>query len=544
MNKLKQYILIFGTMSLGLFSCSESFLDVEPQTSIVDQNFYKTIDDAEMALIGCYDGYQRTSSNGNQAFYVTAEVLSDNCFGGTGNTDGRGYQALDRFDIGESPSDNNLFNGTWSDYYAGIFRCNTLLQKMNQIEWEGNDETRARIEGETRFLRALLYFDLVRLFNEVPLILEPTTDNVPQSPASDTYRVIAEDLKFAAENITYPAWSADWAANNDGRATQWAAKAILARVYLFYTGYYQQSDLAGVVSKAEVLQGLEDVIANGGFALIPEYKNLWEAASSTPNFETNTLESTWAGRGNSEAVFTQKFNFTQDYNGNLDGNRWLVMMGMRNTNFAPYGKGWGACTVVPELVDAFESDDARKTASVIDLAGEGIEAEFDMKDQREYTGYTNKKYTPMCLPDGTTAVDGLGNGDFQVSQYQDFIVVRYADVLLMAAELGSASAQTYFDQVRQRAGLDPKPVSQANILEERRFEFAFEGLRYYDLLRQGLENAATELAMSNVAVLSGNAADFVSISKDNILVTKGFMQIPNTQITLSDGVLKQNPGWE
>jgi len=112
MNKFKFNILALGAISICLFSCSDSFLDVEPQTSILDQNFYKTEADAEMALAGCYDGFQRTSTNGNQAFYVTSEVLSDECFGGTGNTDGRGYQALDRFDITQSPSDNNIFNGT------------------------------------------------------------------------------------------------------------------------------------------------------------------------------------------------------------------------------------------------------------------------------------------------------------------------------------------------------------------------------------------------------------------------------------------------
>src|SRR5688572_4182505 len=120
------YIIALG-MGMMLSSCGDAFLDVEPQTAVLENNFYKTIDDAEMALIGCYDGYQRTASNGNLSFYVASEVLSDNTFGGTGNTDGRGYQALDRFDIAQSPSDNNMFNGTWTDYYAGIFRCNTLL---------------------------------------------------------------------------------------------------------------------------------------------------------------------------------------------------------------------------------------------------------------------------------------------------------------------------------------------------------------------------------------------------------------------------------
>ncbi len=544
MNKIKINIIALGIASLGLFSCSESYLEVNPETSIFDSDYYKTVDDFEMSLIGCYDGYQRTSSNGNLAFYVTSEILSDNCFGGTGNTDGRGYQVLDRFDPSQSPSDNNLFNGTWTDYYSAIYRCNTLLVNIDNIDWSDDEDTRNRIEGETRFLRAKLYFDLVRLFNKVPVLTEPTTDNIPQSDPEVTYKLIAEDLVFAAENINYPAYSAEWAAENDGRVTQWAAKALLARVYLFYTGYYGASDLAGVVTGSEVLSGLEDVIGKGGFSLVGEYKNLWEAACSTPNAEENTLSNTWAGRGNSEAVFTQKFNYTQDYDGNADGNRWLVMMGMRNTNFSPYGKGWGACTVNPELFKDYASGDTRKTASIIDIVGEGIESTFDKKDQREYTGYSNKKYTPMCLPDGTTATEGLGEGDFQISQYEDFIVIRYADVLLMAAELGSSNAQTYYDWVRNRAGLASRTASIENIMDERRFEFAFEGLRYWDLLRQGLTTASNTLALSNYAVLSGNAEDEVTINATNINATKGFMQIPNTQITLSDGVLKQNEGWE
>jgi hypothetical protein len=466
---------------------------------------------------------------------VTSEVLSDNTFGATGNTDGRAFQALDRFDISQSPSDNNIFNGTWADYYAGIFRCNTLLQKMGGIDFGTDPVRKNRIEGEARFLRAIQYFDLVRLFERIPLLKEATTDNVPQAEPALVYQLIVEDLKFAAANIPADAYPKAQAASNDGRVTPHAAKALLARVYLFYSGYYGKEDIG--VTKAEALKGLEEVISSGEFGLVEEYKALWPAASYVPNKADNSLDkSGYAGMGNKETVFVQKFNNTQNYNGMLDGNRWLVMIGMRNTNFAPYGKGWGACTVNPRLVNAFDANDQRKVASVIDLEKEGIAAGFDLKDQREYTGYTNKKYTPTALPDGTS--DTGGSNDFQISQDQDFIVIRYADVLLMAAELGSANAQGHFDAVRTRAGLSTKE----NILEERRFEFAFEGLRYWDLLRQGLNTAAQSLAQTQ-NVLSGNAADQVIIKAENITKTRGFMQIPNTQITLSKGVLVQNPGW-
>lgn len=538
MKKIKTYLLTLGVLT-GLAGCSESFLDVNPMTSVLDNNFYKTVADAEMALIGCYDGFQRTSSNGNMSFYVTSEVLSDNTFGATGNTDGRAYQALDRFDIAQSPSDNNIFNGTWADYYAGIFRCNTLINKLDGIDFGSGAATRNRIEGEARFLRALMYFDLVRLFEKIPLLTEPTTDNVPQADPLQVYKQIAGDLKFAAANIAATAYPKADAATNDGRVTPFAAKALLARVYLFYTGYYAKDDLG--VSKAEVLQGLEDVISSGEYGLVEEYKALWPAASYVPNAADNTLDkSGYAGMGNRETVFAQKFNNTQNYDGMLDGNRWLVMMGMRNTNYAPYGKGWGACTVNPRLVNSFEAADKRRTASVIDLEREGIAGSFDIKDQREYTGYTNKKYTPVALPDGTS--DTGGSNDFQISQDQDFIVIRYADVLLMAAELGSANAQAYFDAVRARAGLGSRAVTRENLLEERKLEFAFEGIRYWDLLRQGLSTAASAIAQTQ-NVLSGNAADQVVIKAENISKTRGFMQIPNTQITLSKGVLVQNPGW-
>jgi hypothetical protein len=526
--------LIFG-------SCSSSFLDVDPMTNVLETNFYKTVEDAEMALVGCYDGYQRTSSNGNLSFVVASEVLSDNCFGGTGNTDGRAYQVLDRFDISQSPSDNNLFDGTWTDYYAGIFRCNTLLNKMEETDFGDAQTTKLRIEGETRFLRALMYFDLARLFERVPLLTSPTAENVPQADYKDIYALIVEDLAFAAEHIPADAYPKANAANNDGRVTPHAAKALLARVYLFYTGYYGVDDLG--VTRADVLAGLDEVIASNEFGLIEEFKGLWPAASYVPVPGDNTLDrSAYAGKGNREVVFAKKFNNTQNYDGLVDGNRWLVMLGLRNTNFSPYGQGWGAATVNPRLVNGYTSTDTRKVASIIDIEGEGI-TDFDVNDQREYTGFANKKYTPTALPDGTSNTGG--DNDFQISQDQDYFVIRYADVLLMAAELGSPQAQNYFNQVRQRAygaNYSALPVTKEAILEERRLEFAFEGLRYWDLLRQGLETAAATIAQTQ-NVTDGSAPAQVVIQAQNIIDTRGFMQIPNNQITLSNGVLQQNQGW-
>lgn len=541
MNK-SHYIYSSLLMTALLFNfCSSRFLDVEPMTSVLESNFYKTVADADMALVGCYDGYQLTVSNGHQSFYLTAEVAADHCFGGTGTTDGRVFQAIDRFNIAESSSDNNIFDGTWSDYYVGIFRANTLLSKLDGTDFANQVTARARIEGETKFLRALMYFDLVRLFENIPLLTTPTSDNIPQADPKEVYKLIVEDLKFAASNIPADAYPKSAAGTNDGRATPLAAKALLARVYLFYTGYYGTEDIG--ITKAEALTGLEEVISSGQFALMENFNTLWPAASYIPNGSNNSLDiSKYAGKGNSEVVFAQKFNNTSNYNGYVDGNRWIVFLGLRGKSWSPYGQGWGACTVSKNFFNKFDNHDTRKVASIIDIDGEGITG-FDLKDQREYTGFVVKKYAPTAFPDGTTNTGG--DKDMQLSQDQDYFVIRYADVLLMAAELGSGNAQKYFDDVRKRAyktNFTPAAVSKTAILREREFEFAFEGIRYWDVLRQGLNNAAVILETSE-EVLSGSVPEKVSVTKDNFLKTRGFMQIPNKQITLSNGVLKQNDGW-
>lgn len=567
MNKLKLNILALGFVGLGLTACSESFLDVESKTESSTGNFYKTESDAYRALLGCYDGWQRTSSNGGVRFYVASEMMADECFGGVGNADARNYQAIDRFDISQSSADLNIFESDWKSYYAAIYRCNELLVHEEQIAWKGT-EVRGTYIGECRAIRALCYFDMVRLWGNIPLFTEPVNENREQANPDEVYNVIFQDLKYAAANIPVDKYPKSDVATNDGHITAYAAKALLARVYLFYTGYYGKEPAD--VTKTEVLQGLEDFIGvaqTKGYGLVDNYKNLWPAASSSwaKDGSKYVQTNTYAGDGNMETVLAQKFNYTQNYNGDIDSNGWLVMMGVCRIISAPYGQGWGACTVNPKMVNAYGNGDSRKTASIIDLEAEGITKVMDfeknhLKNQREYTGFTVKKYTPMgeWRQDEKTgewsqvnAVLGLGEGDFQISQYQDFVVMRYADVLLMAAELGSPKAKDYLNQVRKRAYITDGKVSsyfaeveatKENILKERMLEFAFEGQRYWDLLRQGIDYAASQIA-GTTNVLSGNTPDVVSVQADKMKATKGLSQIPYNQITLSNKVLKQNAGW-
>ena len=532
MKKLSIYLLALVTLFFS--ACSESWLDSEPLTGLNGDTFYRSKKDAELAIVGCYDGIQSLYSTGI-AFPILSEVASDNCFGGTGANDDYKYEIMDHFDLQISPAEVDMLNDNWKNYYKAIYRCNMLLLNIDKIDWEGDDAYKLSIESQAKFLRAYCYFDMVRLWERVPLLTVPSNENQPQAPADSTYTLIANDLLFAAENGAETV--------ETGRVNKWAAKAMLARVYLFYTGYYGKAELAGI-SKAKVLEGLEDIIAGtgtNGYGLVDDYKNLWPAASSTPVPEDNSLTTTYAGKDNMETVFAIKYNITSNYNGDTDGNHWLVMLGLRTQSFSPYGRGWGACTVVPELYQAYEENDVRKEASIIAISQENLD--FDNTDQRDYTGYTNKKYTPLSLPDGKDVAEANDAVNLMIGQYQDYVVIRYADVLLMAAELGSSNAQDYFDQVRTRAGFeDSKPVNQDNIMAERRLEFAFEGLRYWDLLRQGVNTAASTIAVSTTVQNAGLEEDKV-IDSQKIIDTKGLFLIPQSQISLSSGLITQNDGW-
>lgn len=563
MKNYKIKIMTFGLAAMGMLTtaCSNSFLDVESKTESNTDNFYKSEKDAWRALIGCYDGWRQISSAGGINFYVASTIMSDETYGATGNGDGRGYQAIDRFDQSQSPADLQLYTGDWKVYYAGIYRCNELITRQDQIEWVEGSGNKGLYIGEARTIRALLYFDMVRLWGNIPLFLTPVNENREQIDPDAVYAAIATDLKFAIENI--PA-DANLSADDSGRITKYAAEAMLARVYLYYSGYYGKElsytapegvdAVSGSLTKAEALAAVEDVIASGKFSLVEEFKNLWPAASLVPIAgETgwNTELSTYAGDSNSEILLAQKFTPTQDYNGNNDSNRWLVMMGMRSLNFTPYGKGWGACTVCPTYLDKFENNDTRKPASVIDLAGEGITQSPDFnaswKDWREYTGYTVKKYTPLVYGNGLPGTNPDGTAGFQECNPEIWVIMRYADVLLMAAELGSSNAQSYFDMVRTRAGLASINATHDNIMKERAVEFAFEGIRYWDLMRQAnggeINAVADAVAAAAGPVTNGGVNGRVDYEKSKILATRGLSQIPNDQIVLSNGVLKQNPGW-
>ena len=523
---------LMALVMLTLGSCKKFLTTELTSPSQTDVSYYKTPSDAFTSLVGCYNGLD-VVYNG-EALPPMMEVFSDNCFGATGASDGYGWEMLDEFNKTISPSDVAIHSGGWKGFYQAIYRVNVLLQKMDQVAWGDSTTLKRQYTAEARFIRAYCYFDLVRLFEKVPLLTTPTVANVAQAGPDSTYAQIMEDLRYAADSLP----SATYTSVPTGRVTKWAAESMLARVYLFYSGYYGKSTI-GNESAATALAALEDVIAHSGHGLVTDYTTLWPAASLAKKV-------TYAGEDNKEVVFSIKYSATGDYNGNITGNNWLVMTGMREQTIYPYGFGWGGCTVDPKLVAQFDqTNDSRFFASITSIAGEGL-AFGKAAANREYTGYYMKKYSPIS--------DSLNNplpvNNYLVAQSQDFFVIRYSDVLLMAAELGSPNAVSYFNQVHQRAIPSATPatsVTKADILAERRLEFVGEGgMRYWDLLRQGISTAASTIAANTTLSLINDGTGTqpsAATLQANITATRGFQQIPSDQITLSSGVLKQNAGW-
>jgi len=530
MKKYKFITLALIAM-ISFNSCNDFLTTSLTDAKITNDTYYKTPAEVNTALVGCYNGLDLIWNNG-VAFPVASEVFSDNCFGGTGSSDGYGYQMMDEFNKTISPSDVTLFGGDWKAYYQTILRCNVLLTSMNQVTWDSTGVTnlKAQYEGEAKFIRAFCYFDMVRLWEKVPLVIVPTVDIVPQSDPAATYAQIMSDLRFASDNLPATAYSA----TVSGRVTKWAAEALLARVYLFYTGFYNQPSIGGETA-ATALASLEDVIAHSGHGLVSNYNALWPASSISKKV-------TYAGESNKEVVFSIKYSSTGDYNGNITGNTWMVMTGIREESHFPYQYGWGACTVDPKLYSLYDPADTRRFASITSIVDENI-AFSKAANNREYTGYYLKKFSPICDSTGTSIVT-----NFQIGQYEDYFAIRYSDVLLMAAELNSPNAATYFNMVHQRAlptATAVASVTKADILAERRLEFVGEGIRYWDLLRQGLPTAAATIAANTTLSIlnNGHVTPTAAQLQANIIATGGFQQIPNDQITLSNGQLKQNAGW-
>ncbi|MGO1520141.1 MAG: RagB/SusD family nutrient uptake outer membrane protein [Sphingobacterium sp.] len=551
----KTFIFI---LCLGLFTSCEKFLDSESFDKKNTGNFPVTVDDAHSMLNGIYSSLNTVVSDPQHSHFFMAELASDDRFGGGGEND-RDMQGLDHL-MNTQP---DRFLSFWTARYQGIFRANTALETLQQVNGWASDEEYNQVLGEVHFLRALYYFELSQMFGEIPLILSTEVANIPKSPAQDTYAAIAEDLKQAIELMS----SASYTSVAAGHATKWAAQALMARVFLFYSGVYNQSELplasGGEIRKSEVVQWLEECIDNSGHDLLEDFRNLWPYTNEFtkrdyPYAQENQLS--YAGDGHKETVFAVKFGTLVDWGDQYIlgySNQYNLHFGLRSGNGMestfPFGQGWGAGPVNLDLWTEWriaEPSDMRRTGSIINVETDVENYTYGADSQMEETGLWQKKYIAITAYDDGKFIPSYAiladaaPAELQLAHTQDLVLIRFADVLLMHAEL-SENANN-LNRVRARAGLPAVSYSLQAIKNERRWELAFEGLRYFDLMRW--QDAADALASQEGVAIKNKGIDtrmkaFGGGYRTRFEATGGFWPIPQSQIDLSEGILEQNPGW-
>jgi starch-binding outer membrane protein, SusD/RagB family len=515
-------IAFIAALALGTTSCDD-FLDLQPKDARVESNFYKTEADAMEALVSVYDVLQWNTVTGFHPTPMLMDIASDDAFaGGSSRTDAPNIIEVDMHNIRPA---NPEIHGLWKKHYIGINRANLLLEKIDGIE--ASPEVKKRIIAEAKFLRAYFYLDLVRTYENVPLVtktlVNPNEYNQPQAAPKDVYNQIAKDLEEAIPDLP-----ASTIRVSQGRVTKWAAKALLARTYLFYNGVYNAQLQAGTttVDATRAFNHIKDIIANSGHTLLTEYAdNFKKSGEYSP-------ESVW------EIAYSDlnpwwDWGYIQGGEGNIQpqmqGPRVLTP-GTEN-----YERGWSFAPATQSLYDAFEANDPRRDATLI------IETELKggLDKGYQHTGYFSKKYTTS--KDYTPTA-----GQTELNWGNNYRSIRFSDVLLMGAELslkaGGGDAQVFLDRVRTRVGLPSVPATLDNIFKERRVELALEGQRYWDLLRQGPNVAAQKITVNGKRgpLYTGDQVDFNVTFKDK---TKGFFPIPQSEIAISNDLIKQNAGY-
>jgi hypothetical protein len=565
--------LIYFTAIATIFvatSCSD-YLDSENIYGKGLETFYKTPTDISEATAGVYNAIY--TSNVHSEEQMAANLMDNMMFGG-GGPDDKTAKWADNF---EDPVDDT-YRDMWVQSYNGISRANAIIEKTENADFsayfttkEAADTFKKQAIGEALFMRSFFYFRLAKFFGGVPLIVTVSgSRTVPRSTYTETFAQIASDLKLAIETMPATPFPSIPTASY-GHANKWVAEAYLARVYLFYTGYMTNMEQKATVdlplvggktlTATDVAGYLNDCMSNSGHALVSDFRNLWpysyvnkaSGKNVLPWATTNNLS--WVGQdgahptfgtGNLETMFVQRFSFGdwQWSNGNIYTDRLCLFSSLRDNSLVPFGQGWGWCTVSPKLWNNWADTDPRKVGSILQVgkAEQGTGGYVADKGDHE-TGYFNKKYTALQYPNAAGSTVGMfvqlynwGNTDMQLMHAQDFIFMRYADVLLMHSEITKTA--TGMNAVRARAGLPAVAYSLDAIKDERLHEFAFEGLHWFDLIRWGDVNTAF-----NDTFPVRNSGKDATYSVKYRTEIKGLVPIPETEMRLSNGVYTQNPGW-
>ena len=482
-----------------LLLCGCDFLNRSPYDSVDTSQGFQTMEDAEAAVNAAYQPLQWAKLY-NMRIWTLDIIAGNSEVGAGGGTDGEETVDLANF---IADADNFAALDLWRGPSPGILRCNFVLQKVPAMNID--EAVKNRILGEAYFLRAHYYFILVRLFGGVPLQTEPADSDsdllLPRASANDIYELIMDDLDQAIRLLPK---RSEYTQANMGRATKEAAMAELARVYLTYYQDYEHYQL--VVDLCEEIRKM-------GYQLEADYADLWNPAKQ------NGVESIF------EVQYYGKTNY--DFWSNENQASWLsTFTGPRNSGMAAGCYGWNQPTA--EFVSQYETGDVRKEKTIFYTGCPTFDG-MTYSSAYSTTGYNVRKFllTKTQSPDYNTS-------------NQNWVVTRYADVLLMKAEALNEMGQTTLAEaplyeVRCRAGLtkrsDIEGLSQMQmrekIIHERRMELAFEGHRWFDMIRY----------KDNYALNFLHSIGKTAASSKHLL-----LPIP-TQEREANPKLTQNPGW-
>ena len=449
------YKLLFVTiLSFSVISCDD-YVDYDPSETytIVADDYFTSSSDYESALVGVYDVTQWILYN-----VMIGEIASDNSLaGGESATDVIGLQKID--DMLHDP-ENDQLTSIWQFMYEGVNRANYLFENKDKLDFTRKDE----LYGEVHFLRAFFYFELVKIFGDVPLFTNSRltavdSGTLQRSSASDVYAQIESDL-----NAAITALPAEKSVN--GRATSFTAHALLGKVYL----YQDKFDQAAAI--LDPLIGAYGLPERPGSVFLKSGEN---GAESVYEIQ-HTKDSNW---------------WAWDYvPQGTEGNFAVIHHGIRGYVGDVYQSGWSFNVPTQDLVDAFAVGDKRKDASVLDIVKWADDTGAEYGEGYEHTGYFNHKYIPR---------QGESSAQQELNFGTNYRAIRYADVLLMAAEANNRksspdtqAAQNYLNEVRKRAFGNESNASSSTgatltqeIWDERRLELAGEGHRFFDLVRTG-----------------------------------------------------------
>ncbi|TYP99308.1 SusD-like starch-binding protein associating with outer membrane [Tenacibaculum adriaticum] len=451
-NTIKN-ILAVTLIIISVISCDD-YLDIVPKGEQNSETYFNSQQDYEDALVGVYDLLGTNYLN-----HILGEIASDNSLcGGERPTDVLEWQQID--DMEHTP-DNEALRNIWKWMYAGISRANYIVEFQNKTDFN----RKAELLAENLFLRSYYYFELVKFFGDVPLFVDgrisvSQSQTIDRSPKADVYAQIEADLTSAINNLP-------WQQSQSGRATKGAALALLGKIYLYQKKYNEAAD------------AFNKVITSGQYQLVTDFSTIF--LNNNENNEESVFEIQY-----SIGVEGGSYENLEYSEGNVAAGFMSPRFTGDRSNWAPYDDGNTFSTPVQELVNQYDTEDTRLSATIFDMENFVASNPGVTFDQRnEYTGYYNHKY--MVYQEANLP-------DTRITHGNNYRAIRYSDVLLMAAEanlLGTVqknNPQDLLDEVRGRAFGDTDhriPANIENVWRERRLEFAGEGHRFFDQVRTG-----------------------------------------------------------